>query len=189
MENPYEPYPAPVQERAGTEELYAAQIQEERVRNLIEQIAPDNQLIELQWRIKGYLRDPVKKKWVKVSDDAPEPHPLLISRYISYLSSLLNQNTTLSNLASGEINAMMKLVIEWLTDDLDNNAKLYGLGNDYTERTRIGHLLLNNTFMVLKRAQNGMESRRIFGALQVTESLSQQPQRKGGFTDALKFWK
>jgi len=173
----------------GSDDLYAAQIQEERTKNLIHQIAPENQLLELQWRIKGYVKDPSSDQWTKIDKNSVEPNPLLVSRYISYLSSILSQNTTLSNLSSGEINALMGMIIDWLTDDLDSNAEDYGLKFDYSERTRIGQILLNNTFLVLKRAQNGMESRRIFNALNVNESLNQAGQQKRGMFDFLKVWK
>ncbi len=172
----------------SSDEIYAEQLQEERVKNIIEQIAPDNQLMELQWRIKGYIKDPYTKQWKKINETAPEPNDLLVSRYISYLSSILNQNTTLSNYSSMEINKIMGLCINWLVDDIDSNAQEYGLRNDYSERTRIGQIMLNTTFGVLKRAQNGMESRRIFAALNVSENLSPNMKQKG-FMDSLKFWK
>ena len=177
-------------EKSGqnSDEVYAATMQEDRVKNLIEQISPDVQLMELQWRIKGYVKDPWTKEWKKVNEDAPEPHPLLVSRYISTLSTFLSQNTTLSNLSSGEINKIMRRVIEWLTDDLDSNAEFYGLKYDYTERTRIGDILLANTFFVLKRAMDGGESRRVFRALNVTENINPN-YGKTSWTDALKFWK
>jgi len=192
-----EGYPQPYQEGGmgyankmpiDPNELPAMQMQEERVQNLIQQIAPDNQLLDLQWRIKGFIKNPVTKEWEKLEQEAPDISPILVSRYISYLSSLLNQNTTLSNLSTGEINSIVRLVIEWLTDDIDNNAAIYGIKNDYTERTRIGQMILNNTFMVLKRAQNGMESRRIFNALNVNQNISEVGQKKSSW-DFLKVWK
>jgi hypothetical protein len=42
--------------------------------------------------------------------------------------------------------------------------------------------------MVMTRALNGTEARRMWGSLSMNESLNQQPQ-KGGFKEALKFWK
>lgn len=188
-QQPYDMYMEEPQIQKTSDDVYASQLQEEKIRNVLEQIAPDNQLLDLQWRIKGYIRNPVTKMWEKVDKNAPEPDPILVSRYISYLSSILNQNTTLSNYSSSEINQVMKLVIEWLSDDLKSNGEKYGLGSDYSERTRIGHIILNETFAALKRAQNGMESRRIFSALNVHEALGQYGQKKGGITDALKFWK
>ena len=172
------------------DDLYAAQIQEDRVRNLIEQIAPDNQLLDLQWRIKGYVKNPQTKQWEKIDQESKEISNILVSRYISYLSSVLSQNTTLSNLSSAEINGIMKLVIEWLVDDMDSNAEIYGFKDNYSERTRIGHIILTNTFLALKRSQNGMESRRIFKALNVHETLNPNHQQKGGgILDSFKFWK
>jgi len=173
----------------SSDELYAKQIQQENTQNLISQISPDHQLLELQWRIKGYVKNVETGLWEKLDKKAPEPSPLLVGRYISYLSSILNQNTTLSNLSGAEINAIMKLVIEWLADDLDANAEEYGFRYDYSERTRIGQLMLNNTFLVLKRAQNGMESRRIFKTLNVSENLNDNQSGNSSWTDALKFWK
>lgn len=183
-------YPGmPMQQQPGLNEIYASQIQEDRVKNLVAQTSPDNQLLEIQMRIKGYLKNNMTGDWEKVESDAPEPSKLLVARYISYLSSLLNDNTRFTNLSSGEINSLMKTIIEWLVDDLDANAEDYKLSQEYTERTRIGHILLNTTFMVLKRSQNGMESRRIFNAVNLSETFSNQPQKKGGFMEALKFWK
>lgn len=169
------------------DEMYANLIQEERVRNIISQISPDNQLYEIEMRIKGYRKDILTGQWVKIDPDTPEPSPLLIGRFISYLSSLLNQNTSISNLSENQINKLMALVIEYIVDDLDANAGEYGLYTEYTERTRIGHIILNSVFMVLNRALNGQEARRMWGTLNVTESY--MPEKRGGFMDALKFWK
>lgn len=194
-----------------SDEIYAGVMQESRVTNVISQTSPDNQLMEIQMRIKGYARDSLTGQWEKIDPKAPEPNSLLVNRYISYLSSLLNENTRMTNLSPGEINAIMFLIIEWLTDDLDSNAETYALGyyhkkeivhsngkkepinifvNDYSERTRIGHILLNVTYMILKRSQNGLESKRIFSALNMTEALgSMGGGQKKGVLEALKFWK
>ena len=173
----------------SADELYATYLQEERVKNVISQISPDNQLLDIQWRIKGYVKNPLTQQWEKVGgDETKEISPLLVSRFISYLSSLLNQNVTLSNLSGPEINSIMNLVIEWTIDDLRSNSTIYNIGNDYSERTRVCHILWNNVFTAMKRALNGMESRRIFRALSVTENMGQTPNKRG-LLDYLKVWK
>ena len=171
------------------DEMYATMLQEERIKNVIAQISPDNQLYEVEMRIKGYRKDFRSGDWIKISPDTPEPSPLLVGRFISYLSSIMNQSTALSNLSENQVNKIMKLVIEYITDDLDSNAEKYGIGGEYTERTRIGHIILNSTFMVLNRALNGQESRRIFNTLSVSESMMGEQQKKPGMMEALKFWK
>lgn len=56
---------------------------------------------------------------------------------------------------------------------------------DYNEFNRIGHIICQATFAVLKQAQNGMLAQRIFKALRVNETLgTKQP----GKLEALKFW-
>ena len=167
-------------------EIYANMLQEERVRNVISQLSPDDILLEVHWRLRGYIKNPVTKQWEKLSF-SKEPSTLLISRFISYLSSVLNQNTTMSNLSPDEINAIMKLVINWTSDDLDAHQEEYELKGDYSEMTRIGYMMCNYTFITLKRAMNGTESKRIFNSLSMMDNLGQnQPQKKGGFFSALK---
>ena len=171
------------------DEIYANMLQEEKIRNVISQISPDNQLYEIEMRIKGFRKNIYTGGWEKISADTPEPHPLLVQRFISYLSSLLNQNTSLSNFSENQVNKLMKLVIEYIVDDLNCNAEMYGLQSEYTERTRIGHIILNSVFSVLNRALNGAEARRMWGTLSLTESSAMQPQPKGGLAESLKFWK
>lgn len=173
-------------EPVKSDEVYAQIMQEERVKNLIAQTSPDNQLTEIEWRIKGYRRDSFTGQWTK-SDNMIEPSPLLVSRYIGFLSSILNDNTRFTNLSEGEINAIMKLCIEWMTDDLDANAESYDLGQDFTERSRIGLMILNQTFFVLKRSQNGGEARRIWSNVSMNETNS--PQASKSLLDKFKFWK
>ncbi len=169
------------------DELYANVMNENRIQNLIAQISPDNQLYEIEMRIKGYKKNIYSGSWEKINPDAPEVHPLLVSRYIAFISTILNQNTCLSNIQADQINKMMKLCIEFIVDDIDANAKTYGLETDYTERTRIGYMVLNVIFLVLSRAKDGMESRRMWKALNVTETGSMEQKR--GALDFMKFWK
>ena len=210
--------PIPVQQDmpVSQDELYAAEFQQDRIKNLISQTSPENLLEEIEWRIRGYKRNTYSRQWEKIDANVPEPSLLLVSRYISELSSVLNENTRFTNLSGTEINGLMRPIIEWLTDDLDSNAEKYGLGfqekqtirftndegkeveiekeifkHDFTERSRIGHMILRITYLVLKRAQNGMESRRIFSSLSMTDALSggSAINKQKGFLDSFKFWK
>ena len=57
---------------------------------------------------------------------------------------------------------------------------------DYNKLTRIGHIVCQSTFSVLKQAQNGMLASRIFKALRVNETLGGS--EKKSKMDFLKFW-
>lgn len=168
--------------------IYASTLREEKLNNLLQQINPDNILSDIEHRIKGYRKDVYTNEWVKINPNTPEINEILISNFMSFLGSVLNQSTSMSNFSSGEINSIMELVVEFVADDLDANDERYGLVEQYQEMSRIGNIIAMSTFVVLKRAQNGMEARRIFSALKISEQLTQTPKEKG-FKDALQFWK
>jgi len=172
----------------SSDELYANVIQEEKIKNIISQLDPENQLKEIEMRIRGYKKNVLTSEWEMIDPQSPEPPRLLIMRFISYLSSIMNQNTTQSNLSDRQINALMKLVINYISDELDSNASLYKLENNYTERTRIGHIILNSVFFVLNRSLNGQEAKRMWKAMSLNESFNTSPP-KSKLGSALQFWK
>ncbi len=136
----------------SSDELYANGLQEDKIKNIISQLDPENQLKEIEMRIRGYKKNVFTRDWEKIDPDSPEPPRLLISRFISYLSSIMNQNTTQGNLSDRQINALMAQAINYVADELDGNSTIYNLDNNYTERTRIGHIMLNSMFFTLNRS-------------------------------------
>ena len=62
---------------------------------------------------------------------------------------------------------------------------------DYSEMTRIGHIMFNSIFIVMNRSLNGMEAKRIFNSLNLQESYNSGMgmNQKKGLLDTFKFWK
>lgn len=172
-----------------SDELYANQMNEDKIKNIISQLDPENQLREIEMRIRGYKKNAITGDWEKIDPKIPEPPRILIARFISYLSSIMNQNTTQTNLSDAQINALMALTINYLADELDSNADIYHLENNYTERTRIGHIILNSMFMVLNRALNGQEAKRMWSAMSLNENQNPANQQKNKLLSSLQFWK
>ena len=179
-----QPMPGP-----NSDALYADYAQEKKVENILAQINPDNLLTDIEHRIRGHKKDVYTHQWIPIQG-APDINERLVGNFISFLGSILNNNTTLSNLRDKEINNIMKMVIAYVVDDLRSNAEIYGLGNNYSERTRIGIIILGSTFFTLKRAQNGLEAQRIFRAVKIGENNNPygDASQKSGI-EALKFWK
>lgn len=171
-----------------TSSLYADTIREEKVTNIISQINPDNLLADIEYRIRGYKKNTMTQQWEKINPEAADINEHLVASFMSFLGSVLNQNTSMSNFSSGEINTIMEHIIEYIADDLTVNDVKYGIVGDYQEMSRIGNIVSMTVFSVLKRAQNGMEARRVFSALKIHEQLTQAPAQKG-LVDSLKFWK
>lgn len=168
--------------------IYADTLREEKITNILAQINPDNLLSDIEYRIRGYKKNNLSGEWERIDSTAPKINDQMVASFMSYLGAILNQNTSMSNFSSGEINTIMEHVIDFIADDLTVNDEKYGISGDYQEMSRIGDIICITIFSVLKRSQNGMEARRVFSALKITESLTQSPQSKG-LMDAMKFWK
>lgn len=177
--------------------LYADALREEKTKNVIETLNPDLLLEDIEHRIRGEKKNRLTHEWEPINKQKKSLiSEELVTNYISFLGSFLNQNTTFSNFSAGQINNIMTIVVEFLRDDLSDNAELYEFikydkyGNDitdYNEMTRIGNIIAMSTFAVLNRALNGMESRRFFGILKYNESNSVGSGKKS-ISDIFKFW-
>lgn len=172
----------------SSDEVYASEIQREVVKNIVAQLDPENQLLNIEMRLRGYRKDNTTGQWVKVNPKKPEPNPELIERYVGLLAPIVSQGATMAFLSEKQVNMMMRNLIEWIVDDLDNNAELYGLEHDFTERSRIGKIVCDAAFTSLTRAINGRESQRIFKAISLSEysSPDQGGQKKKSFLDYFK---
>ena len=167
--------------------LYADHMRETKVTNIIQQINPEKLVNDIEYRIRGYKKNNLTQQWVRISAKK-EVNEELVSDLISYLGAILNDNTTLSNYSSAEINNIMEIVIEYIRDNLTDNDEKYNIVGDYDEMTRIANIMCHEIFSALKRAQNGMEARRIFSALKVTETNIPGEQKKG-IMDTIAFWR
>lgn len=170
----------------SSDELYAQTYNEERIKNIIAQISPSNELEEIELRIKGYKKDLYSGKWERIRDTSFSDE--LVSNFMSSLSVFMNTNVTLGNLSERELAGIMKLLIEFVTDYIDDHADEYGFGTDYSERTRIADIFLYSIFFTLKRSLNGSEARRFWSRLSLNENASMNPINQNK-SDWWKFWK
>ena len=164
--------------------MYAGDLRAEKVTNILQQINPDNLLSDIEHRIRGEKKD-YTGEWVTISGTPNKVSEQLVSDFISFLGCILNQNTSMSNFTPQEINNLMDLIRHWVMGHLVVNAEVYGIEGQYSEYDRIGHIICSTCFTVLKRAQNGQESRRIFKIMKLTDSNA--PSKKRGIMDYLKF--
>ncbi len=172
-------------EASDPNSLYADTMREEKIRNVISQINPDNLMVDIEYRLRGFRKNQFTNQWEK-SSGSKEVSEELLSNFTSFLGSILTQNTSLSNFSADEINNIMSMIITYIRDDLADNEDKYGITGDYHEMTRIANILCMTVFSTLKQAQNGMLVKRVFSALKINEALNQQ-KPKGALSD-FKFW-
>lgn len=177
-EVPQPPMPMPGQR---SDQVYSAIIQEKRVDNILEQLNPENLIIEIEFRLKGYKKNQFNKSWELIGSREKEVSEELIQDFLSLLSSLLSYNTTLSNFSPDEINKIMKALIRGMIDIIREKSEIYKVVNDYAERDRIMLICLNTVFSALKRAQGGNESKRIFDSTTIRDqNIFPGQEKKGG---------
>jgi len=170
-------------------DIYAENIREEKIANLLAQINPDNLLIEIEYRIRGYKKNNFNGQWEKISKNSKPINDDLVSDFVGFLGGFMNQSTTMSNFSNEEINNIMFAIKDWIKYTIPSNKVRYELNGNYSEWNRIGLILMMNVFSCLKRAQNGMEARRIFSSMKIHESLTSNSPQQKSFSDALNFWK
>ena len=167
--------------------IYADNMRKEGTANLLDQLNPDNLLVDIEHRIRGEKKDPYSSQWVPISNNQKPISEKLVSNFVSFLGAILNQNTSMSNFSADEINNMMDMIVTYVGIDLDVNDVEYGIEDNYPEMWRVAHIISLSCFATFKQAMNGMLSKRIFGSLKVDAHLSEG--NKGGLKDALAFWK
>lgn len=209
--------------------VYADSMREEKIANVISQLNPELLLVDIEHRIRGEKKNSFTGQWEPISKDGTLLSEKLVQNYVAFLTPYLTQNNSLSNYSIEEINNIMYSVIDYIRDDLTDNAEEYGLTHrkeisqsvtvkklvpytspegihsmkeismtitqkkaigeeftDYDTLTKIGHIVCQSTFSVLKQAEKGMLAARIFKALRVSETLNGG--EKKGKLDFLKFW-
>lgn len=173
---PISPTPMP---GAKSDEIYSAIIQEKRMENILEQVNPERLIIEIEFRLKGYKKNQFSRQWELIGNREKPVSEELIQDFLSIISSQLTNNTTLSNYTPDEINKLMETLIRSMIDMIREKADIYGLLDDYAERDRIMIICLGSVFSALKRAQGGLESKRIFDSTQIRDQF--MPQQDKGF--------
>lgn len=180
---PMPPQPMPGQK---SDDAYSQIIMQKKLENLLSQLDPDHLIIEIEYRLKGWRKNEYSGNWELAANKEKEISSDLLIDVVSLLSSILTNNTTMSNFQDVEINKLMAIIIKKLIDMIRSNSEKYGLGGDYSERDRVLLIICMSIFAALKRAQNGLEAKRILESFDIKESY--QPQKKG-VGEKLQFWK
>ena len=166
--------------------MYADVMREERAANILAQIDPGNLLTDIEHRIRGEKKD-MYGQWSRISRSSGQVSEELVSDFISFLGSILNQNTSMSNFKEQEVTNMMEMIIDWVRTNLVVNAERYGIEGNYPEYDRVAHIICATSFTVFKRALNGAESRKIFRMMKMNETINPSS-KENKFTDNFKFW-
>jgi len=173
------------QARSDPNAIYADNLREEKIANILDQINPDNLLTDIEHRIRGEKKEPYTGEWVPIGLKRKDINEDLIVNFISFLGSIMNQNVSMSNFSETEINNIMEMIITYIKQDLTVNAEKYDIKGDYVEMSRIGNIICISCFSTFKQALTGNLSKRIFGSLRMDTTLLNEQNK----FNSIKFWK
>lgn len=117
-----------------------------------------------------YVRDDLSDNSIKYG--LTNKKTVLIKKKIKILRPTINKE--------GLVN------MQYIETDKEQEIEIGEEITDYNEFSRIGHIVCQSTFSVLKQAQNGMLASRIFKALRVNETLNAGEGKSK--MDVFKFW-
>ena len=118
---------------------------------------------------------------------------------ISYITGIMNNNSTMGIITQNQLGFLMESVIEDVGKEFVCNLEKFGFvpeGPGYVNRvyenkgtpdssrmSSISNMVIRAVFSCYTRSLNGMESRKMWSSLNMTDSLNynQQPQQSSGW--------
>lgn len=202
IRNPYEQQP---QEFGigdlGEEAMPNMASVEAEITNIVGQIDPNTIIDNLDHALKGEQWSKEQGAWVQNASKTPLVNDSCRGAIVSYLDGILNNNTTMGWVDEKRLSHIMEAIIQSIKRMFVVNLEEFGFvppgvgfregdyynkGSPDTARmTLVANMIFAVCYMVLSRALNGMESRRIFKSLSMSDSMGYnqggmgQPQKKG----------
>ena len=175
---------------------------EAEITNIVGQIDPNTIIDNLDHALKGEQWNKELGAWIQNASKTPLVNDACRGAIISYLDGILNNNTTMGWVDEKRLSYIMEAIIQSIKRMFVVNLEEYGFvepgigfeKRDYYNRgspdtarmTLVANMVFVVCYMVLSRALNGMESRRIFKSLSMQDSMGYggqqgmgQPQKKG----------
>jgi len=169
---------------------------EMNVSNVLDQINPQMIIDNLDHSLKGEIFNKESGMWVINPSGKPLVNNNCRGAVISYITGLLTNNTTMAIIQPKELSGIMDSVIETITRTFVVNLEEFGFvppgpgydvgqycnqGTPDTARmTQVANMVYSIVFLTLSRALKGMESKKVFSSLSMTDNLNYSPPPQQG---------
>lgn len=162
------------------------------ISNIVGQIDPSTIVDNLNHALKGEFFDKERGMWVMNPSNQPLVNDACRGFIISYVTGVLNNNSTMATITQQQLGFLMESVIEDLGKEFVCNLERFGFvppgrgfkqglyenkgSPDSSRMSSITGMVYRAIFTCYTRSINGMESRKIFSSLRMTDGLNfQQP--------------
>ena len=194
MELPQQPQPNYQNEQEGTP-MYTT---EGAISNIVGQIDPQTIVDNLNHSLMGEFFDKEKGLWIMNPSKEPLVNDACRGFIISYITGIMNNNSTMAVITAQQLGFLMESVIEDMGKEFVCNLEKFGfvpagigysIGSyenrgtpDSSRMSSVMNMIVRAVFSCYTRSINGMESKKVFSSLNMNDSLnfnSGQPQSKG----------
>ena len=138
---------------------------------LIEKLDPSSIIEKIRHALKGEIENPETGSWEKRFDQMCDDK--LINLLLMNAASVINQNTTMSELNDHEIGSIIYDLSLVLINLLAQTADLYHV--DYSKLDTIWTTISNTAYLALKRAKNRGEMRALRTVIRSQEQVAVHP--------------
>lgn len=168
---------------------------ESSISNIVGQIDPAMIVDNLNHSLKGEFYDKERGLWLMNPSGIPLVNDACRGFIISYITGVLNNNSTMAIITQQQLGFLMESVIEDLEKEFVCNLERFGFvpkgvgfeknlfenkgTPDSARMSSVSNMVYRAVFTCYTRSLNGMESKKIFSSLNMTDNLNyqQQPQQ------------
>ena len=166
------------------------------ISNIVGQIDPSTIVDNLNHSLKGEFFDKEKGLWVLNPSGVPLVNDSCRGFVISYVTGILNNNSVMAIITQQQLGFLMESVIEELGREFVCNLERFGFvppglgfnNNCYMNRgtpdsarmSSVSGMIYRAVFSCYTRSLNGMESKKIFSSLRMSDPLEFNPRQEQG---------
>ena len=172
---------------------------ETSISNIVGQIDPSMIVDNLNHSLKGEFYDKERGMWVMNPSGVPLVNDACRGFIISYVTGVLNNNSTMAIITQQQLGFLMESIIEDLGKEFVCNLERFGFvpkgagfdnnlfenkgSPDSSRMSSVTNMVYRSVFSCYTRSLNGMESRKVFSSLSMSDNLNyqQQPQQQGSW--------
>ena len=167
---------------------------ESSISNIVGQIDPNTIVDNLNHSLKGEFYDKEQGLWIMNPSKLPLVNDACRGFLISYSTGVLNNNSTLGIIKEQQLGFLMESVIEDITKEFVCNIEKFGFvppGPGYADAvyenkgtpdssrmSSVSNMIFRAIFSCYTRSLNGMESKKIFSSLNMSDGLNFNPQQQ-----------
>ena len=176
--------------------MYPSYTPESSISNIVGQIDPNTIIDNLNHSLKGEFYDKEKGIWLMNPSGVPLVNDACRGFIISYVTGVMNNNSTMAIISQQQLGFLMESIIEEINKEFICNLESFGFvppgpgyangqyenkgTPDSARMTSVSGMIFRAIFSCYTRSLNGMESKKIFSSLRMTDGLEFNPQQQQG---------